>query len=228
MVRQPDNLLLILLGLSAFLWSARAGAQFEGIVESRNSTVDELGKTQHFVMTMWIRSDRLKIHNTEMGSTPATTMIYRLDKHLMWILNDEEKSYFEVLREGPQQAPPAAPEGEKVRVVRTGKTKKILGYPCERILILRGEESTEIWGTKKLESLAKAISNLVGSEGEPGWSDELEKLGVFPLSAASKLGGAVVESQEVYKIESREIPDALFEIPPGYIKEKVKEMPGAK
>ena len=72
--------------------------EFEGVVESRNTTVDELGKQQQFVMTIWVKKGMLKIHNTAVGSTPAYTVIYRSDRKTIWTLNDDEQTYFEVLQ----------------------------------------------------------------------------------------------------------------------------------
>jgi hypothetical protein len=64
-------------------------------------------------------------------------------------------------------------------------------------------------------------SNRQESTGE--WEDELTKLGVYPLSATTKVDGKIDESQEVIKIDKRSVQSDLFELPSGFRKESVQE-----
>jgi hypothetical protein len=208
----------------------RAPAQFEGVVESKNVTTDETGASQEFVMTMWIKNDMVKIQTSGIGSQPGSILIYRNDRHVVWILNDVDRTYSEMHQdESKEQKQPApATPGENKPVIRkTGKTKKILGYLCEKIVVKTANDETEIWGTKALGHLASSISKVFGaasSDDEGAWSDELTKLGIFPLVASTKVEGEVVESQTVTRIEARSLPDELFELPADYKRQNVGDI----
>jgi hypothetical protein len=217
---------LLLLGLFCF---QSAGAQFEGIVESKNLTTDELGSLQQFTITMWIKKDRIRVQSSAFGNTPATTMIYRNDRHIIWMLNDEDKTYFEILQE---EKPQGVGSGEASRlqdkptVRRTGRTKKILGYTCEQVLLTRGEGETEIWGTKQLSGLEATTSRILGqSDAEAGgWMDEVARLGLYALVSSTRIDGKVIESQETTRIEVKNLSSDLFDIPPGFRKQAVRDM----
>ena len=218
-----------LLAAAILLFLSQSSAQFEGIVESRNMTTDERGTPQQSTMTMWITADMVRIQMSATESSPASVIIYRTDRHLVWMLNDAEKTYFEVRQEEnglvrPQQHPPVTEEKEQIR--RSGRKRTILGYPCEQLIIAHPETETEIWGTKKLGNLARTLSKALGAEGgeAPGWNDELANLGIFPLIAATKVEGSVVESSEVIKIEPRKIPREFFDLPPGYKRQAARDL----
>jgi hypothetical protein len=203
-------------------------AQFEGIVESRNLTVDETDKPQQFSMMMWIGKGKMRVHNSAIGATPPSTIIYRNDKGVFWVLNDEEKSYIEVLQ-NPEPRENAGLPGQtgnvQPAIKKTGKKKSILGYQCEQYMVKRPGEQTEIWGTKRLSGLISALASILDStqqEGEESWNDELTKMGVFPLLATTKVDGNVIESQEVTKVEMRTLAQELFELPAGYRRESVE------
>lgn len=219
--------------LPAFLLAAvmqSSTAQFQGVVESKNMTTDELGSQQQFTMTMWITKDMVRIQNSAMGSTPVSTMIYRNDRHVVWMVNDEDRSYFEIVQENQLQKPEdqqSPVEDEKAVIRKTGRKKSILGYKCEQFFIKRADAETEIWGTKGLSSLAASLSQALGEQqGEPltGLADELTRMGVFPLLAYTRLGKNIVESQEVTRIRSQAMQQDLFEIPAGYKRLKPGEV----
>ncbi len=217
---------LLLLGLLCF---QSAGAQFEGIVESKNLTTDELGSLQKFTITMWIKKDRIRVQSSAFGNTPATTMIYRNDRHIIWMLNDEDKTYFEILQEEKPQGLRSGEESrleDKPTVRRTGRTKKILGYSCEQVLLTRGEGETEIWGTKQLSELEATTSRILGqSDAEAGgWMDEVARLGLYALVSSTRIEGKIIESQETTRIEVKNLSSDLFDIPPGFRKQAVRDM----
>jgi len=201
-------------------------AQFEGVIESRNTTTDETGTEQQYVMTMWIRGTMAKITNTATGTTPATTMIYRSDLRVIRMLNDDNRTYFEIPQEKTRDNGAEEAAGSAT-VKKTGKTKKVLGYRCEQFLLKDGEVETEIWGTKDLKGLSSSLARALGEERSgqgAAWNDELTKLGIFPLIANTRLEGKIVESQEVVRIEKRSLSDDLFSLPAGYKKQSVGDI----
>jgi hypothetical protein len=169
-----------------------------------------------------------KITNGATGSAPAVTMIYRTDLHVIWMVNDEEKTYFEVSQtQQGEESPGIVPPDERPVIRKTGRSRKILGYACEQFLVKHSGAQTEIWGTKRLAGLATALAAALGQEQTVdggSWTDVLTKRGVFPLLASTRIEGKIVESQEVTRIERLTLPPELFALPAGYKKQSVGDM----
>jgi len=204
-----------------------AFSQFEGIIESDNITTDETGALVRFVMSIWVKNDMARIQTVYEGDVPGTTMIYRNDRRVVWMLNDDDRTYFEIFHD--EQTPPVGriPDSdadEALVVKKTGKTKKILGYLCEQIFLLRGDQKTEIWGTKQLGHVSAAMARALG-EDTTNIPDEREmevrRMGMFPLFSSTRIEGNVVESQEVKRIEPVLIPLEMFQLPEGYKRQSV-------
>jgi hypothetical protein len=223
-----------LFGLAAIAWLSFfpvdiLQAQFEGIVKSKNSTIDETGRRQEYVMTMLIKTDMVRIQTISSGTMPSSTIIYRSDKHTVWVLNDNDKTYFEIPQSQETERHQSGGGGvdSKYSVRKSGKTKQILGYLCDQLLISGSTEKTEIWGTKKLGALFSAISKALGDEkSEPGtgWTDEIMKMGYFPLVSATKIENQLVESQEVTTLQHKKLSTETFDLPAGYRKQAIGEM----
>jgi hypothetical protein len=204
-----------------------AAAQFEGEVEFWNkTTTDESGSAFEYLTKMSIKGGLLRLHTTSSGSTPASTMIYRTDRGVFWILNEEEQSYLEVRTTGGHggELPNNLPAEAEIQFRATGKTRTILGYRTEQYVAEDGERKIEIWGTTNLQSLASALKQVFESaQGEEAstWNDQLAARGIFPMVSRILLQGQVVESSEVRKIVRKSVPDELFELPAGYRKVSV-------
>jgi hypothetical protein len=209
-------------------FSSSLYAQFEGIVETSNLTTDELGKLREYVMTMWIKDGMVKVTHSSIGDSHGTTLIYRNDKRETWVLNDEAKNYLSIPQDSvsrSSEAPGIAARSDPHTLNRTRKTRNILGYPAEQIIVRQGELTTEVWGTKNLPHLARGISNVLGSsETAGGWAQELVRMGLFALVSTTKVHGKVVESQTVTRIEKRDLPQEVFDIPAGYRRESTQDM----
>jgi hypothetical protein len=220
----------LLLILSIGLFSASASAQFEGVVESRNLTVDEQGAEQWYVMTMWVRKDMLRVQIPALGEMPGSTVIYRGDRKISWVLNDQEKSYFEVSLSQDVQQRSTVPEmdsSDRPVFVRTKKTRKVLGYQCEQLIVKRGESETEIWGTKGLAALTAVLEGTLAREARGGVGYETQmiaQMGVFPVVSITRYDGKVIESQEITRVERKPVGPELFQVPAGYAKQKGVEM----
>ncbi len=216
--------LFIASALPLILLMQRTGfaQQFEGVIETRNATTDERGAPQQFTMTMYVKRDMVRIQNSAVGTSPPSTMIYRGDMRVVWMLDEEGKSYFEIRQnEQPQEVrAPSLPDVKAPEVRKTGKKKQVLGLPCEQITIMDNEQQTEIWATKSLGDLFGTISRVLGAEGTgQEWEDKIMKMGYYPLIASTKMGGKILESQEVTKIEKKHLAQELFELPAGFTKE---------
>ncbi len=213
--------------VAALVVAARTNAQFEGIIESKNVTTDQMGKPQKYVMTMWIKKDMVRIETSGLPD-PGSTMIYRTDQKRIYMINPDEKSYFEISQEEkPQELYTQGGSGAKYSVRRTGKTKSIAGYPCEQFIIKREDESTELWGTKKLPHVVATLSKALGQdhvEAADGAVNEVMKMGIYPMFSATKVEGILIEQQEVTKVDARQLDLSIFSIPAGYTKQKSIEI----
>ncbi len=219
--------LLLATAVIAILIAGRALAQFEGIVESRNITADEMGKPQEFIMTMFIKKDMVRIE-TKSSSMPSSTMIYRTDMKKIFMLNNEEKTYFEIAQdEKAEEFIGSGGTSAKYSVKKTGKTRMIAGYLCEQFIIKRENEETELWGTKKLDHLLKSISKALGQEHmsvAEGAGAEVMKMGIYPMHSVTKVDGHLIESQEITRVEAKRLEMKTFELPAGYKKQKGIDM----
>lgn len=217
--RAPFVSLLLIVSCAATL----AEPQFEGIIESKNTTTDERGESQQFTMTMYIKRDMVKIQNSPIGPSPATTMIYRDDLKVVWMLNEEDKSYFEVRQDARPEQMLSPPGGAKHAVVRkTGKKMKVLGYVCDQVVVSSDNLTTEIWATKSLGPVYATISKVLGGESTApgdGWESRIMRMGYYPLMASTIAEGKVLESQQVTAIEKKSLARELFELPPGFRKQ---------
>jgi hypothetical protein len=212
------------------LFHSAAPAQFEGVVESRNLTMDERGVAQHYVMTMWVRKEMVRVQIPQVGEMPGSTVIYRSDRKLSWVLNDLEKSYFEVSLSPDAQQRVAVPDvdsADRPIFVRTKKTRKMLGYPCEQVIVKRGESETEIWGTKGLAALTAVLEGTLALDARSGAGYEnemIEQMGIFPIVSTTRYEGKIIESQEITRIEMKPVGPELFLVPADYVKQKGVEM----
>lgn len=214
------HLVFILIILPLYSRPTHAQMQFEGIVETKNLTVDEHGSRQEFTMTMYVSKNALAIKNSAVGETPASTIIYRGDKKVVWMLNEEDSTYFEI-RQDEQPHEIRGQSGGKVPTVKlTKKTRTLVGYPCEQIVVKDNDMETELWATKSLGHLYSTITKALGAEsGGQGWENKVMEMGYYPLVAITKVGGKVMESQEVTRIEKKSVPRTMFELPSGYRKQ---------
>ncbi len=219
-------LVIIIMGLI----QTATQAQFEGVVESRNLTVDEQGAEQRYVMTMWIRKDMVRVEISPVGDIPGSTVIYRGDRKISWVLNDLEKTYFEVSLSPDVQQRSTVPDMDSVDrpvLVRTKKTRKVLGYSCEQLIVKRGESETEIWGTKGLAALTEVLEGTLDADARAGAGYEtrmIAQMGIFPVISTTRYDGKIIESQEITRVERKPVDPGLFLVPAGYAKQKSVEM----
>ncbi|MBP2673074.1 MAG: hypothetical protein H6Q85_3140 [candidate division NC10 bacterium] len=216
---------LLLSAAFLLLVAAPSPAQFEGIIETSNVSTDEYGRAVTFAMTMWVSPSGVRIGIPATGENPGVTIIGRTDRAVRWVLNDADKTYFELPVEPPpeDEGPPAVAPGFE----RTGKKKKILGYNTEQLLLKNGSVKTEIWATGELRPLVETLDKALGPggvEGEGPWSNELTRLGLFPLRALTRDGKDVLESSDVTKIQRVHVAPAMLELPAGYRRQGVRDV----
>ncbi len=219
---------LALFALVALCSSLGAQAVFEGVVESANTTTDELGEVQRYTMTLHVRGDIVRTEISAFGSNPSAVLIYRRDLGVVWVLNEKGRTFFEMRTSAQGRTEEGGKFPGTSRISKTGRSKKILGFPCDQLILRNDGAQTEYWGTRKLSSLASSIARAFGSDPtEPsgGMSDELAVMGYFPMIVRTRLEGRIIESTQVTKIDRHSLADSLFIIPSEYRKEPAPEMP---
>ncbi len=207
-------------------------AQFEGMMDMKIILYDE-GESEEIFYSMSVKKNLMATNIKNPGREGhVSTFIFRGDKQVLWIVNDEEKSYLELSVKDDLKSPKIKGnekvEDPKLRVKRTGKKEVIHGYTCEEVIIEDGKEVIHIWGTAKLgnfyKDLMQSFGDITGgADPEPlkVWEDELMKLKLFPLKIVTMEEGKVTHQQETTKIVNKTLPASTFEVPKGFKKEKM-------
>ena len=202
-----------------------ATAQFEGTIQSTNRTVDDGGSSQVYQQTIHVKKSMVRVEVPPIAGMPASTAIYRRDRKITWMLDAASRTYFEihVQDEGPKKSGEVE-KREVPTVQRTKKTKKLLGYVCEQVIVIRNDVRTEVWGAHGLEDLAAVLVDALEGEQSAAPDDVIAALGLFPLQSTTTYEGHTLDAQEVTKIERKTLDPALFEIPAGYTKQKAADV----
>lgn len=207
-------------------------AQFEGTIEMK-MTMSDNGKTHEMLYDISLKDNMTAMISKAKDKDMMTPgkMIYRGDKQVMWMINDEEKSFLEISfkdKEGMDDEEGKEMMKDQPKIRKTGKTQTILGYSCDEWIAEDDNEVTNIWGTSKLgniyESFTKSFSGMSGGKARKkskGWEDEMFSNKVFPLKVVVSEKGKVKHSQEVTKIESKKISASMFDVPKNYEKQSL-------
>jgi hypothetical protein len=216
-------LLLLALLATAHL---HALSQFEGTIQSKNRSVDDAGVEHVYQMTIWVKKAMVRVQVPAIGEAPAAIAIYRRDRKVSWMLDEGQHTYFEIRlsddREAGQSARPS--EKEETSIQRTKRTRKLLGFTCEQVILTRGEVRTEIWGARGLDELVKVLGESLEFGQATAPVDLIASMGLFPLLSTTAYEGRTLDSQEITKIERKSLDPALFEIPAGYSKQKAVDV----
>ena len=209
-----------------------AHAQFEGTIEMK-MTMSDNGKTQEMLYDISFKDNMTAMMSKakDKDMMMPGKMIYRGDKQVMWMINDEEKSYLEISlkdQDGMEDEEEKEMTKDRPKIRKTGKTQTILGYSCDEWIEEDDNEVTSIWGTPKLgniyESFTKSFSGMSGGKARKeskGWENEMFSNKVFPLKVVVSEKGKVKHSQEVTKIEAKKIPASMFNVPKDYEKQSL-------
>ena len=225
----------VLFFLAVILFSAAsARAQFEGAIGMTVRSYYEADSAE-VLYVMSVKNDMMAVTTTG-GPAQAQggSFIIRGDKRVMWIVNDEAKSYVEFpLIDDTTAKKPSPAKGNRDAgplLKRSGKSKKILGYQCDEWTGSNEEESTSIWASAKMgkvyDGLFKSLNQLnrseEGAQTGSDWQAELVRLKLFPLSITTRRDGAIYETQEVTSISSKPVPASAFEPPAKYEKQTME------
>jgi hypothetical protein len=202
-----------------------AASQFEGTIVSANRSVDDAGAPQAYQMTIHVKKSMVRVEIPSIAGMPASTAIYRRDRKITWMLDAASRTYFEIrITQGGSKEERAMGENEAPAVQRTKKTKKLLGFTCEQVIVTRDALRTEVWGARGLEDLAAVLADALDAGQGTAPDDVIAAMGLFPLHSTTMYEGRELESQEVIRIERKQLDPALIEIPAGYTKQKAADV----
>lgn len=201
----------IVLALIIFLLAGITFAQdaFEGKVIFE---VQEEGNQQ--VMDYYAKDKRFRMDMPDKGGSIL------FDSHAlkMYVIMDEEKMYME------SQMMPLSMGSGGGSVSKTGETKTILGYDCEKFVFEQEDLKGEAWMTKELG----AFMFFMESQQElPAWQSEVLDAGYFPLQVTQF--NKRENKQSVYnviEVTPMELSSDLFVPPANYQKLDLMNMGG--
>jgi len=203
--------LTIKIALILFLLSTMAFAQdaFEGKVIFE---VQEDGNQQ--VMDYYAKDKRFRMDMPDKGGSIL------FDSHAlkMYVIMDEQKMYME------SQMMPLSMGSGGGSVSKTGETKNILGYDCEKFLFEQEDMKGEAWMTKELG----AFMFFMESQQElPAWQSEVLDAGYFPLQVTQFNKRENTQSiYNVIEVTPIELSEDLFVPPADYQKLDLMNMGG--
>jgi hypothetical protein len=164
-------------------------------------------------------------------------IIARLDKGLIWGINQADKTYSELtikeLADNWQEARRSAgvdePAKSAIRLEEAPKEETVSGYPCRKFtLLLDGQPVMQTWNTPSIDAPEKAdLYDYTRALGEfpKAILEKTRSLPGFPLrvEAIKTIGAGKVETfREIVLIQFDPVDPKLFELPEGFKKVEVK------
>jgi hypothetical protein len=200
----------IVLALIIFLLAGITFAQeaFEGKVIFE---VQEEGNKQ--VMDYYAKDKKFRMDMPEKGGS----VIFDSQKFKMYVIMDEQKMYME-----NSMMPTSAGAGGSIS--KTGETKNILGYDCEKFLFTQKDMKGEAWMTKELGAFMFFMES---QQDMPDWQSEVLDAGYFPLHVTQHDERRNVTSvYDVKEVTPMELSDDLFVVPSSYQKMDLMNLGG--
>jgi hypothetical protein len=202
------TLSLILLLLSGNIIAQKA---FEGKVVFN---VEENGAKQ--VMDYYAKDKKFRMEVPDQGGY----IIFDSKASKMYIVMDEQKMYMETALDASNTTASAG------NINKTGETKKILGYDCEKFLFEQDGSKGESWMTKELGAFMFFTES---QQGMADWQKEILNEGYFPLQVIEYDNSGNVESTYlVTEVTPKELSSDMFAIPASYQKLDMSNMGNMK
>ncbi len=217
---------------AVILSAASVYAQFEGTIRMRAVTYSDADSsvvvsTVYFKGTLFAAT----IDSSGDSSGRGGKFILRGDKGLMWIVIDQEKKYMEIPLADKARKPDSARASDETTtytLAKTGKSRTLIGHPCEEWIADEGDGVTaKIWATGEFGNMYDGVvkwfdeMSMESATDRTRWERELADKKLFPLMVVRSEEGEVTETEEVLAIREMDIPDSTFDAPAGYQKQVV-------
>lgn len=165
------------------------------------------------VMNYYAKDKKFRMDMPEKGGS----VIFDSQKFKMYVIMDEQKMYME-----NSMMPMTAGAGGSIS--KTGETKNILGYDCEKFLFDQKDMKGEAWMTKELGAFMFFMES---QQDMPDWQSEVLDAGYFPLHVTQHNTRKNVTSiYDVKEVTPMELSDDLFVVPSSYQKMDLMNMGG--
>ena len=188
-------ILILLIGKSI------AQESFEGKVIF---SVQEQGKTQ--TMNYYSKDKKFRMEVPDKGGT----ILFNSRAFKMYVIMDEQKMYME------SDMMPLSTGSGGGSISKTGETKNILGYECEKFLFTQKDMKGEAWMTKELGAFMFFMEE---QKEMPDWQSEVLDAGYFPLHVTQHDTRRNVTSvYDVKEVTPMKLSDDLFVVPSSYKK----------
>jgi hypothetical protein len=199
------SLILLLLSGNTFAQTA-----FEGKVIFN---VETNGAKQ--VMDYYAKDKKFRMEVPDQGGY----IIFDAQTFRMYIVMDEQKMYME-------SSMNSSSTGSAGSITKTGETKKILGYDCEKFLFEQDGSKGESWMTKGLGSFMFFAQS---QQEVADWQKEILNEGYFPLQVTQYNSNGKVESAyNVVEVTPKELSSDMFAVPASYQKLDMPDMGSIK
>jgi hypothetical protein len=171
---------------------------------------------QQQTLNYFVKDKRFRMDMPEKGGS----ILFDSRAFKMYVIMDEQKMYMET-----SMMPMSTGTGGG-SISKTGETKNILGYECEKFLFTQKDIKGEAWMTKELG----AFMFFMESQKEmPSWQSEVLDAGYFPLHVTQHDNRRNVTSvYDVKEVTPMELSDDLFEVPSSYKKIDLLNLGGLK
>lgn len=201
--------LIYLFALLLLTQTLIAQSSFEGKV-----VFDLKEDGQQQTLNYFAKDKRFRMDMPDKGGT----ILFDSRRFKMYVLVDEQKMYME-----SDMMPMSAASGGG-SISKTGESKNILGYECEKFIFTQKDMKGEAWMTKELG----AFMFFMESQQEvPDWQSEILDAGYFPLQVTQHDQRRDVTSvYNVKEVTPMELSDELFKVPSNYQKLDLMNMGG--
>jgi hypothetical protein len=189
--------------LIAFLLAGNTFAQkaFEGKVVFN---VEADGQNQ--VMDYYAKDKMFRMEVPDQGGY----ILFDSKVSKMYIVMEEQKMYMETAIDASNSNAGAG------SITKTGETKKILGYDCEKFLFEQDGSKGESWMTKELGAFMFFTES---QQGMADWQKEILNEGYFPLLVTEyDKSGNAVSTYNVTEVTPKELSSDMFVVPASYQK----------
>ena len=202
-----STLTLFLLFLSANTFAQSA---FQGKVVFN---VEADGQKQ--VMDYYAKDKKFRMEVPDQGGY----ILFDSQTMNMYIVMDEQKMYME-------SSLNSSSTGSAGSITKTGETKKILGYECEKFLFDQNGSKGESWMTKDLGAFMFFSQS---QQGLADWQKEILNEGYFPLQVTEyNSNGKVGSAYNVIEVTPQELSSDMFAVPSSYQKLDMSNMGNLK
>jgi hypothetical protein len=152
--------LFLILSLGLFLY---ADVMYEMTTTSKGM----MGMGGESTVRVYVKGDRSRTETTSegmMGGEVTNITITRLDKNVIWTLDNENKQYAEIeigefMKVEEEETEETVPE---IKIEKTGKTKEILGKTCEEVIVSMDIKSDE--GSMTMTQTMWVTTDITGYE----------------------------------------------------------------